>query len=87
MVEEAYVPIEKVSEHFAVSVSTVRTWIRQGEIPALKLSGMYRFKLSEVEARLRENKVGMPKEEVEVGVEVKEPVQLEFDFSNPDKDI
>jgi excisionase family DNA binding protein len=83
MVEEAYVPIEKVSEHFAVSISTVRTWIRQGDIPALKLSGMYRFKLSEVEAKLRENNVGIPKEVVEAQA----PVQLEFDFNDPDKDI
>ena len=30
MVEEAYVPIEDMAKHFAVSVSTARAWIRQG---------------------------------------------------------
>ena len=86
MVDDAYVPIEKVAEHFAVSVSTVRTWIRNEDIPALKLGGIYRFKLSEVEAKLRNIEVSVP-QEVAVATEVKEPVQLEFDFSNPDKDI
>ena len=86
MVDDAYVPIEKVAEHFAVSVSTVRTWIRNEDIPALKLGGIYRFKLSEVEAKLRNTEVSVP-QEVAVATEVKEPVQLEFDFSNPDKDI
>jgi excisionase family DNA binding protein len=82
MVDDAYVPIEKVAEHFAVSVSTVRTWIRNEDIPALKLGGIYRFKLSEVEAKLRNTEVSVPQEEV-----VKEPVELEFNLSNPDKDI
>jgi|TARA_R110000868_G_scaffold281195_1_gene541572 excisionase family DNA binding protein len=86
MVDDAYVPIEKVAEHFAVSVSTVRTWLRNEDIPALKLGGIYRFKLSEVEAKLRNTEVSIP-QEVAVATEVKEPVQLEFDFSNPDKDI
>lgn len=53
MAEEAFVPIEDVAKHFAVSVSTVRTWIRSDFIPALKLGGVYRFKISEVEAALR----------------------------------
>ena len=53
MAEELFVPIEDVAKHFAVSVSTVRTWIRSDLIPALKLGGVYRFKISEVEAALR----------------------------------
>ena len=53
MVDDAYVPIEKVAEYFAISVSTVRNWIRKKDIPALKLGGVYRLKLSEVEAKFR----------------------------------
>ena len=87
MVDDAYVPIEKVAEHFAVSVSTVRTWIRNEDIPALKLGGIYRFKLSEVEAKLRNTEVSVPQEEEVVATAVKEPVELEFNLSNPDKDI
>jgi hypothetical protein len=53
MAEELFVPIEDVAKHFSVSISTVRTWIRSDLIPALKLGGVYRFKISEVEAALR----------------------------------
>ena len=53
MSEEAYVEIEQVAEHFKVSVSTIRTWIRNGQIPRdgcfIKIGKTYRFKLSEVD--------------------------------------
>lgn len=70
---EGFVPIDGVAKHFNVSVSTVRLWIRTGLIPALKLGGVYRFKLSEVEEALR--KVGNLEDATEVvptpeGVEV-----------------
>jgi hypothetical protein len=42
MVDEAFVPIEDIAKHFAVSVSTVRAWIRQDLVPALKIGGVYR---------------------------------------------
>ena len=51
--DESFVPIEGVAKHFAVSISTVRQWIRQDLIPALKIGGVYRFKLSEVEEAMR----------------------------------
>ena len=52
MVDEPYVAIEDVAKHFAVSVSTVRSWIRKNTIPHLKLGGVYRFRLSSVEEAL-----------------------------------
>lgn len=52
MVDEPYVAIEDVAKHFAVSVSTVRSWIRANKIPHLKLGGVYRFRLSSVEDAL-----------------------------------
>ena len=52
MVDEPYVAIEDVAKHFAVSVSTVRSWIRKNTIPHLKLGGVYRFRLSSVEDAL-----------------------------------
>jgi len=60
MVDEPYVAIEDVAKHFAVSVSTVRTWIRGNTIPFLKLGGVYRFRLSSIEAAL-----GEPQQEVD----------------------
>lgn len=86
--EEAFVPIEDIAKHFAVSVSTVRAWIRQGLIPALKLGGVYRFKISEVEATLRKLNGGeLPKEEADGSITVvTDPVQIALNF-NPDEDI
>ena len=54
--EEKYVYTQKLAEHFMVSVSTVRVWIRKGILPAdsyLKVGHTFRFKLPEVEAALR----------------------------------
>ena len=46
--------ILEVADHFRVSVSTVRNWVRNGKIPHLKVGNIYRFDLSEVEACLAE---------------------------------
>jgi excisionase family DNA binding protein len=90
MVDEAFVPIEDIAKHFSVSISTVRAWIRQDLIPALKLGGVYRFKVSEVEEAMRKLSGGRAiKEEKDGSLTVTaEPneAQLSFNF-NPDEDI
>jgi excisionase family DNA binding protein len=90
MVDESFVPIEDVAKHFAVSVSTVRAWIRQDLIPSLKIGGVYRFKISEVEVAIRKLTGGQAiQEEVDgslkVAVDPKD-TQLALNF-NPDDDI
>jgi excisionase family DNA binding protein len=50
-----YATIRDVAEHFRVSVSTVRNWIKAGTISPdtyIKISGTYRFNLDLVEAAL-----------------------------------
>jgi len=47
---EGYSTIEQVAKHYQVSISTVRSWIRAKRIPFLKVGGMYRFKMLEVDA-------------------------------------
>ena len=47
---EGYNTIEQVATHYQVSISTVRSWIRDKLIPFIKVGGMYRFKMSEVDA-------------------------------------
>jgi excisionase family DNA binding protein len=86
--DEKFVPIEDIAEHFAVSISTVRAWIRQDLIPALKIGGVYRFKISDVERTLRELNGGdLPVEEKDGSISVKvDPHQLALDFS-PEEDI
>jgi excisionase family DNA binding protein len=52
-----YAPIKEVAEYFKVSVSTLRTWVRTGKIPAstyIKIDGTYRFNLNLVEEALLE---------------------------------
>jgi len=101
MSQGPFVPIEECAKHFTVSVSTIRSWIRQGFIPKdtyLKVVLTYRFDLASIIKALSAN----PDDElqdvpVEVAVAVagavvagavamKEPVQLELNF-NPDEDL
>ena len=44
---ERFVPVEEVAEHFAVSVSTIRVWIRRGHISPdsyVNIGQTYRFR-------------------------------------------
>lgn len=86
---EPFVPIEDLAKHFTVSVSTIRTWVRQGLIPKdtyFKVAGTYRFHVSKVVQAL----TSAPKDENEkpdpMPEQTESPVQLELDL-NPDLDI
>lgn len=89
MSQEPFVPIETLAKHFAVSVSTIRAWLRQGYIPSdtyVKIGNTYRFNVSAVVQALS----AKPKNDVKmIEPENAEPiqVQLELDFNNPDQDI
>ena len=53
--ESPFVTIEEVAKHFAVSVATVRKWVKSGTIPKntyLKIGNTYRFHLQDVTAAL-----------------------------------
>ena len=50
-----FVPIEDLSKHFSVSVSTIRAWVRQGHIPKdtyIKVGNTYRFSIDDVSTAL-----------------------------------
>jgi excisionase family DNA binding protein len=56
MSDEKYITIEQVAEHYQVSISTVRAWIRTGVIPLdsyLKVGKTFRFQLTDVDAAIR----------------------------------
>jgi len=58
--DESYVGIEELAKHFKVSVSTVRSWVRQGILPAdtyLKVGKTYRFRKSAIEAALHKRQL------------------------------
>lgn len=54
---EKWVNIEVVAEHLSISVDTVRTWIKEGKLPINRAGKRYKFKISEVDAWLREGKI------------------------------
>jgi hypothetical protein len=88
---EPFVPIEDLAKHFTVSVSTVRAWVRQDLIPKdtyIKVGNTYRFSISKVvEALTTAPKAEPPTTDTSALEAEKAPVQLELDFTNPDKDI
>jgi excisionase family DNA binding protein len=75
MTEDRYVTINEIAEHYTVSISTVRAWIRTNTIPYLQVGKTFRFKLSEVDAALRDVRTKKIDDDVEALVD------------NPDQDI
>ena len=60
-----YVPIEDVAKYFSVSISTIRAWVRQNQIPKdtyIKVGNTYRFCVDDVANAL--TKAEDPEEEV-----------------------
>jgi excisionase family DNA binding protein len=57
---DKYSTIEQTAQHYQVSVSTVRSWIRLKIIPFLKVGGVYRMKFSEIDAALRQRSENTP---------------------------
>jgi len=55
---EAWVTLEGISGHLAVSSDSVRRWIRERDFPAHKAGGVWRFKVSEVDAWVRAGRKG-----------------------------
>ena len=54
-----YVPIEDVAKYFSVSISTIRAWVRQNQIPKdtyIKVGNTYRFCVDDVASALTKKK-------------------------------
>jgi|TARA_R110000803_G_scaffold178925_1_gene241360 excisionase family DNA binding protein len=78
---EPFVQIEELAKHFAVSISTIRAWVRQGHIPKttyIKIGNTYRFNKTSVTEALTKSAQDVDETLIEE--------QLEFDF-NPDQDV
>ena len=80
--DEGYIGINEVANHYSVSISTVRAWMRQKVIPpetVIRLGKTYRFKLTDVTAALlaydagTSDAVDEPPQEVEE--QTKEPTR------------
>lgn len=93
MTNPTYVPMEVLCNHFSVSPSTIRKWVREGYITPdnyIKAGMTYRFHLERITTALTPTEAtGEPKQkqieqkELEVG---DEDLQLAFEF-NTDDDI
>jgi len=56
-VPEKWVNLEDIAVHLSISEDTVRTWIKEGKLPVYKAGKRYKFKISEVDAWVREGKI------------------------------
>ena len=54
---EKWVNLEDVAEHLSLSQDTVRTWIKDGKLPAYKAGKRYKFKISEVDEWVRTGRI------------------------------
>ena len=54
---EKWVNLEDVAEHLNLSQDTVRTWIKEGKLPAYKAGKRYKFKISEVDEWVRTGRI------------------------------
>lgn len=60
-----FVPIEELANHFAVSTSTIRSWIKRGFIPQgayIKVGKTYRFSVDKVSEALSKPVTEEPEE-------------------------
>ena len=83
---EPFVQIEDLAKHFAVSISTIRAWVRQGHIPKstyIKIGNTYRFNKTAVSDAL--TKAMLDVDETS-GDGVKDDRQLEMNF-DADQDV
>ncbi len=54
---EKWVNLEDVAEHLSLSQDTIRTWIKEGKLPAYKAGKRYKFKISEVDEWVRTGRI------------------------------
>ena len=54
---EKWVNLEDVAEHLSLSQDRVRTWIKEGKLPANKAGKRYKLKISEVDEWVRTGRI------------------------------
>lgn len=55
-ISEKWSSLEDIADHLGVSKDTVYRWIAHKQMPATKIGRQWKFKLSEVEAWIRNGK-------------------------------
>jgi PTS system nitrogen regulatory IIA component len=62
MTEERLMSIKEVAEYLQVDMSTLYLWSQRGQIPAMKVGKMWRYRRSEIDAWLDEHRTPPVKE-------------------------
>ena len=79
-----YVPIEDLANHFSVSVSTIRGWIKRDQIPKhtfIRVGNTYRFSIDDVSVALSAPKPASPARQAWEEAKIKETERDEPDES------
>jgi excisionase family DNA binding protein len=61
-VENQVLTIKQVAEYLQVTEKTIYTLVQEGNIPAFKVRGQWRFKREDIERWIEENKENSKKE-------------------------
>jgi excisionase family DNA binding protein len=61
-VENQVLTIKQVAEYLQVTEKTIYTLVQEGNIPAFKVRGQWRFKREDIERWIEENKESSKKE-------------------------
>lgn len=56
MLPETLLNVQEVAEFLRVNATTVYTWARQGQLPAIKIGRRWRFRQSDLEMWLDQNR-------------------------------
>jgi PTS system nitrogen regulatory IIA component len=56
MADEQLMNVTQLAEYLNVNISTVYMWSQQGQIPAMKMGKMWRYRRSEIDAWLNERR-------------------------------
>ncbi|MCR4406742.1 MAG: helix-turn-helix domain-containing protein [Anaerolineae bacterium] len=56
MFPETLLNVQEVAEFLRVNATTVYTWARQGQLPAIKIGRRWRFRQSDLEMWLDQNR-------------------------------
>ena len=56
-VPEKWVNLEDIAKHLSISEDTVRTWIKNGNLPVYRAGKRYKFKISEVDEWVKDGRI------------------------------
>jgi PTS system nitrogen regulatory IIA component len=56
MTDEPLMSVKELAEYLQVDMSTIYIWSQRGQIPAMKIGSMWRYRRSEIEDWLNERR-------------------------------